>query len=150
MELTNQETVHMEIDPELKRDLVYFPEGLFGFETYHHFLPLAIEENDDTVLILQSYEEPELSFLIMNPFAIKEDYHPEMTAKDYERLGTNDEERISYYVVCVAREIREQSTVNLKCPIAVNVDTRQAYQVILETGDYHMRHQLSELQKRRQ
>ena len=36
------------------------------------------------------------------------------------------------------------STVNLRCPVAVNDQTGQAMQVILESGDYHMRHLLSE------
>ena len=33
---------------------------------------------------------------------------------------------------------------NLRCPVAVNDRTGQAMQVILESGDYHMRHLLSE------
>ena len=36
------------------------------------------------------------------------------------------------------------STVNLKCPVAINVETRTARQVILDTEEYEMRHPLAE------
>ena len=36
------------------------------------------------------------------------------------------------------------STVNLRCPIALNDESRQAIQVILDTDRYHMRHLLAE------
>ena len=37
-----------------------------------------------------------------------------------------------------------ESTVNLKCPVAVHPETRVAQQVILETDRYEMRHLLSQ------
>ena len=40
------------------------------------------------------------------------------------------------------------STVNLRCPVAVNEDTRQAMQVILEDQGYKMHHRLSEFGQR--
>lgn len=41
------------------------------------------------------------------------------------------------------------STVNLRCPVAVNDRTRRAMQVILEGEDYHMHHLLSEFAPQR-
>ena len=46
--------------------------------------------------------------------------------------------------LCVVRSPVSESTVNLKCPVAVNEDTGAALQTILEDGGYEMRHHLSE------
>ena len=40
----------------------------------------------------------------------------------------------------------EESTLNFKCPVVVNPDSRRAIQVILESDAYHMRHRLAEFQ----
>ena len=51
---------------------------------------------------------------------------------------------LCFYALCVVRSPVGESTVNLRCPVAVNDRTGKAMQAILETGDYHMRHLLSE------
>ena len=37
-----------------KDELVVFPDGLFGFSQYHDYLPLSMEEDDSSMLILQT------------------------------------------------------------------------------------------------
>ena len=95
-------------------DLITFQEGLFGFEQFKKFLPVSVEENNDAVLCLQSVEDEELSFVIMNPFFLKEDYDPQLSEADRDALGVTSDQELSYYVLCVAREPSEESTVNLK------------------------------------
>lgn len=131
-----------------REELIYFPEGLFGFEQYKNFLPLPVEEDSDALLCLQSTDDEDLSFVIMNPFYLMNGYEPVLSVRDYEKLGTDDITQISYYVICVVGKTPQDSTVNLKCPIAVNTVSRQAFQVILEAGGYQMRHSLNGLQNR--
>ncbi|CUX49644.1 flagellar assembly protein FliW [Clostridium sp. C105KSO13] len=132
----------------MEEELIYFREGLFGFEEYKTFIPLPVDETSDAVLCLQSTEDPELSFIIMNPFYLKEDYRPVLSSADYKKLGTEDVSLLSFYVVCVIGNSSEKSTVNLKCPIAVNTGNRQAVQVILASEEYRMRHTLNEFRKK--
>ncbi len=129
-------------------ELICFKDGIFGFEQYKRFLPLPIEEDSDAILCLQSIDNTELSFVIMNPFYLKEDYIPMLSSADYNKLGTKSTEFLSFYVICVIGPSSEESTVNLKCPIVVNTKNRQAVQVILESDEYHMRHVLNEFQKK--
>ena len=126
-----------------EEELIRFEEGLFGFENRKDFLPVPFEE-EDTILCLQSIEDRDLSFILMNPFRLMPDYDPVLKPDDYERLGTDQEELLSYYVISVIRSTPEESTVNLKCPVVVNSVTRKAIQVILESGAYRFRHSLSE------
>ncbi|MBR5229625.1 MAG: flagellar assembly protein FliW [Firmicutes bacterium] len=130
-----------------KFDYIEFQEGMFGFEQYTKFIPLMVEDDSDAVVFLQSAEDEDLSFLIMNPFMLCEDYNPVLSDEDYAKIGTNKQEELSFYVICVAKESIEESTINMKCPIVVNTVTRQARQVILDSKEYKFRHFLKEFRK---
>lgn len=128
-------------------EYIEFQDGLFGFEQNTRFIPMMVEEGSDAVVLLQNMENEELSFIVMNPFMLLEDYDPALSDEDYDRLGTRKQEEISFYVVCVVSDKIEETTVNMKCPIAVNTVTRQAIQVILESKEYGFRHYLKEFKK---
>lgn len=144
--MKNESTVNLDV-AYAEKDLIYFEEGLFGFEAYKKFLPLAIEEDSDATLCLQSVEDEELSFVVMNPFILCGSYEPVLSDGDRKKLGQQQEEKLSYYVICVIRDSAEDSSVNLKCPIVVNTVNRKAIQVILEEGNYSLRHPLKEFAK---
>lgn len=128
---------------------IYFEEGLFGFEGYKKFLPVAVAADSDAVLTLHSTEEEGLAFIIMNPFLLKEDYDPQVPEEELKSLGEcGGEEDYSWYVLCVAHRPANQSTVNLKCPIVVNTVTRKAKQVILDQKEYGFRHRLEDLTRK--
>lgn len=125
-------------------DVLYFPDGLFGFEQEQRFLLLPIEGGDGSLLCLQSLQTPALAFTVMNPFFLNPSYAPVLQEGELKSLGVTCSRQLCFYVLCVVRQPVEQSTVNFKCPVAINDETRQAAQVILETTDYEMRHLLSE------
>ena len=101
------------------------------------------------MLSLQSLEDETLSFVLMNPFALVPDYAPVLPAQDKKELDIQDNEKnLAYYVICVIRDSVEASTVNLKAPLAINIDTNKAKQVILEDSKYTFRHVLGDLMKK--
>lgn len=134
-------------DIGIESQYIEFKEGIFGFEEEKKFLPVMLEDGSDAVLYLQSVANQELSFIVMNPFMLKEDYNPVLSEEDYKKLGTADEKDLSYYVFCVIANEAKESTVNLRCPIVVNHATRQARQVILSSEEYGFRHLLKEFEK---
>jgi len=129
---------------------LHFPRGLFGFEEEKSFLLLPFEGSGGTLLCFQSTATPALAFVAVNPLSYKPDYAPELAAPELERLGVSDSRELCYYALCVVREPVADSTVNLRCPIVVNDQTRQALQVILDSRDYGMRHPLSALHSQKE
>lgn len=121
-----------------------FPDGLFGFEEEKEFFLLPFEGSGGTLLCFQSAATPGLAFVAVNPFSLKPDYAPVLTPKDLKAMGVERSEELSFYALCVVRSPVGDSTVNLRCPVAVNEDTGRAAQFILEEGGYHMHHLLSE------
>jgi len=125
-------------------ELLHFPEGLFGFEEEKEFFLLPFEGSEGSLLCFQSAVTPGLAFVAMNPFSLKPDYAPVLTAGELKTMGVERSEDLCFYTLCVVRHPVGDSTVNLRCPVAVNDQTRQAMQVILEDGGYHMHHLLSD------
>lgn len=132
-----------EIDcPEEEK--LHFPEGLFGFEEEKEFFLLPFEGGDGSLLCFQSAATPQLAFVAMNPFSLKPDYAPVLTPGELKAMGVERSEDLCFYTLCVVRSPVGESTVNLRCPVAVNDRTGRAMQVILEEGGYHMHHLLSD------
>ena len=128
----------------LDEDVLSFPAGLFGFEEERRFLLLPFEGSAGTLLCFQSIQTPALAFVAMDPFALMPEYAPVLQPHELENLGASDSQELGYYVLCVVKNPVSDSTVNLKCPVAIHPDTRVARQVILETDAYEMRHPLNQ------
>ena len=122
-----------------------FPDGLFGFEDEKEFLLLPFEGSGGSLLCIQSAQTPGLAFVAVNPFHFKPDYAPALTDEELQALGVQRSEELCFYVLCAVKEPVGESTLNLCCPVAVNDQSQEAMQVILETGVYHMHHKLGEL-----
>lgn len=124
-------------------DLLTFPAGLFGFDEEHSFLLLPFEGSAGSLLCFQSIQTPALAFVAMDPFSLKPDYAPRLQPQELKELGVTEDHALGFYVLCVVKNPVSESTVNLKCPIAINPETRVARQVILEEDAYEMRHPLA-------
>lgn len=134
----------IEYQPE---DIITFPKGVPGFEDEHQFLFLPIEGSDTTLLSMQSVVTPHLCFIAMDPFMLNPSYTPVLTPEECEALQVEQEEDLCFYVLCALKKPVESSTVNLKCPIALNPSTQTAFQVFLDTDAYTMHHPLSEFSR---
>lgn len=132
-----------------EKEFIHFSDGLFGFMDLKNYVPLAFQDNSDALISLQSVEDEDVSFIIMNPFQLYADYTPVLSEEDKKLLDASyNEDNISYYVICVIQDSMEDSTVNLKCPIAVNTDTREARQIILDNALYKFRHLIKDFVKK--
>lgn len=125
-------------------EIIRFAAGLFGFEEEREFLLLPFEGSAGTLLCFQSVQTPALAFVAMDPFALLPEYAPVLQPQELEELGVSDSQELGFYVLCVVKKPVSDSTVNLKCPVAINPDTRAARQVILESDVYEMRHSLAQ------
>ena len=126
-----------------EEDLIILPEGLFGFPDLKRYLPLMMDEDDDSMLLFQSVERPEVAFVLINPTFLLPDYSPSLTPEELAFLEVEDSGELSYFVICVIHDNYLDSTVNLKCPLSINPTTRIGMQIIMEQSPYGFRHKLS-------
>lgn len=119
-----------------ENELLTFPDGLFGFSQYHAYLPLAMDEEDTSMLILQSTDDPYVAFFLIDPLSLLPSYSPVLTPEELSFLGVKSSDDLSYYSICTVKKDYLDNTVNLKCPLVINPDTRKGLQVILSHADY--------------
>ena len=127
-----------------EEDVITFPQGIPSFEDEHEFLLLPIAGGEEALLCMQSVATPHLSFILMNPFSLDQSYAPTLRESERNVLQVERDQDLCFHVLCAMKRPLSDSTINLKCPIAVNPDKRIAMQVILDTDEYHMRHPLSQ------
>jgi len=127
-------TISEEAVLQFSHGLPGFPEEkVFGFLQYQPDSPFAF---------LQSAIEPDLTFLLVEPFAFFKDYHVEIEDDVATELGLSAENLPQVFTVVRVPEKPEEMTANLLAPIVINWQDRKAIQLILENKTYTIRHRL--------
>lgn len=122
---------------------IIFKDGIPGFKELKKYI--LIESENGKFQYLQSVEDSDVCFTMLNPYSIKEDYAPVISESYFEKLGGGKSEEFTLYVVVCLRDPIEESTVNLAGPLLIHVDRRVGVQVITEDKHYTTRHNLLEL-----
>lgn len=120
--------------------VINFNTGMYGFENYTKFVILK-DSPDDDVMFLQSLENTDLSFVLIDPYTIFRNYEPILNEEDLSILEAEKESQLKYLVIAIIKENITQSVANLKSPIAINPSTRIAKQVILQNS-YPLRYNI--------
>lgn len=111
--------------------IIEFPDGLYGFEAHRRFTLLDMDSGPNLLKWMQSIEDPDLAFVVCDPYAFVPSYDPILPAGDLQRLGISDPRDAALLAILVVpRDIRNL-TANLQAPLIINPETRRGKQVIL-------------------
>lgn len=121
-----------------ERKIINFPHSIPGF-TEREFIVVMIEAHLP-FFWLQALHNPDLAFVIADPFLFFPDYTPNIGNADKVFLGIKNDMLV--YAITVVRE-GAYVTMNLLAPIIVNPATNIARQVVLENSSYTVRHNVS-------
>lgn len=123
-----------------EEDIINFTSGMYGFDDYKDYVILKDDPKDD-IMFLQSIDNIDLSFVIVDPYAIFRNYEPSLNEEDLNELSVKNEDSLKFLVIAIIQENIKDSVVNLKSPIAINPKTRRAKQVILQNA-YPLRYNI--------
>lgn len=123
--------------------IIEFPEGILAFEHYKKYVLLDSEE-ELPFRWLQSVENPDISFIIINPFVFKMDYEFKLPDAVVEKLKIASEEDVLVYTIVVIPENFQEMTANLLAPVVINIQEKIGKQIILEGTSYHTKHKMLE------
>ncbi len=124
--------------------IITFPDGVPGFEDSKEFVIIENPEDDIPFNWLQSIDNPNLAFVIINPFIFKSDYDFEIPDLVVKRLKIVEQKDISVYTIVVVPEDINKMTANLSGPVIINVNKRLGKQIILDDNRYHTKHLILE------
>jgi len=120
-------------------DLIHFPGAILGFPASKSYF--IIEAEDSSLFAwLQSSQEPELCFVVTDPFLFRKDYSVNLTTKEIESLVIKEAKEINILsIVSINSRSNGQININLMAPLVVNATTRVGYQLIKEEYTHHLR-----------
>lgn len=124
------------------RNIINFNHGLLGFENVTSFVLVDIPEIPDFKW-LQSIVNPELAFLLVDPFTIKKDYYVELSDEMVTELDISaPEDVLVYTIVTVPKSGFKDATTNLIGPLIINWTKKKAKQIIFERTNNTIRYPL--------
>lgn len=127
-----------EIEIEKNR-IIIFPEGLIGFPDEREYAILE-HKPGSSFYWLQSTEQPELAFVMTNPFLLKQDYLQDLSADEaFHFEKKNGADIVVFVLITIPPGNINNMTANLLGPLVIDSETRQGKQVILANSGYDTR-----------
>lgn len=120
--------------------VVAVPEGLPGFEVCQRFV-IITAPSLAPLTCLQGLDEPQPSFLAIDPHLVVHGYHLELPAAARHRVEAIDDDPLVW--LALVRLDVDTALVNLRAPIVVNPRRMIGVQVISAESDYPIDHCLS-------
>jgi len=120
-----------------EQEIIQFPKGILGFSEYHNFLLIPVDEKKEVPFYyLQSAEEGDLCFVLLDTFAFFKEYDFELDETTVQEIGLEKPEDVFVLTMVTSKGNLKEATTNLKAPIILNTSNKKAMQVVLEKGDY--------------
>ncbi len=111
--------------------IVSFPAGIIGFEETKRYTLISPLGEDKFPMWLQSVEAAEPCFVVYDPMEIYPDYKFEITDEEQEMLRIDENTPYRCLTVAIVPDDYRKTTINLRCPIVINIRDSVAAQVIL-------------------
>jgi flagellar assembly factor FliW len=120
-------------------EIITVSQGLLGFPEYTRFC--LVDSGDDTLILwLQSLENPEIAFPLLEPKIFKPDYTVRLSAVELRDLRLNNINQSAVFSVLTIPEEMTQMTANIKAPLVINLKEQLARQVVLQENEYSVKH----------
>lgn len=121
-----------------EQDLLFFPEGMLGFSNLRKFV-LLDDPNDEIFAWLQSCEDPDVAFPVLEPELIVADYKCDLAKSDLEALQLTEPRKFRSFLIITIPSDPTQMTANFKAPIIINIEKRRARQCVLQDNNLAIR-----------
>ncbi|MCI5620223.1 MAG: flagellar assembly protein FliW [Lachnospiraceae bacterium] len=128
--------------------IIYFEHGMVGFPDMKRFTLIFDSEKQGvpTISWLQSMDEPDVAFPVMDPLLVCAEYNPSVDDELLKPLGEVAEDNLYVLVTVTVPKDIENMAINLKAPIVVNTDTLKASQIIVD-DDLPVKYKIYEMLK---
>ncbi len=122
-----------------EEEVITIQHGLLGFPQYTKFC--LYDAGDDTLILwLQSLDEPQIAFPLLEPKIFKPEYSARLSAMELRDLKLNSVNQSAVFTVLTIPEDVTAMTANLKAPLVINLKERLARQVVLQENEYGIKH----------
>ncbi len=125
---------------EVEQDrTIRFSEGILGFPKQKEYA-LIQTSGESGFYWLQSVDTPDLAFVVCDPRLFVPDYQVPAKVEELVGIGLDSPEKAQ--VFAIVNKSGDMLTGNFQGPLVVNVENRQAKQLVLSDKRYSTRHPL--------
>jgi len=132
-----------EVTYDLDR-VITFEDGIPGFPDSKRYMLMSETEDEDTFFWLQSVDEGDVAFTLMDVYKVLPDYDPQVDRFEVDELGPLAETPLLIYNIVVIPDYVRQMRVNLRAPVVINLNTGLGKQMICTNDDYSIRFMIFE------
>lgn len=118
--------------------ILTFKLPILGFEAQKQFVILYDDDMGDALGWLQSVDDKNVCFIIMDPHMVFDAYAPKVAPDILSKLGLATQGDAVFRSLVVVPAQTSPATVNLKSPLIINPAKKLAAQVVLDQ-DYPVR-----------
>jgi flagellar assembly factor FliW len=115
----------------LEEHLIQFKDGMIGFPKLKQYV-LVESPAMPLILWLQSVDEGDIAFPMIEPYFFKKDYRVNLNDADKHSLGYKEKDSTKILVVMTIPEDMAQMTVNMKAPVVLDINQGSGTQIILQ------------------
>lgn len=109
--------------------VITIPEGLFGFEEYTKYA--LVESEYEPFFWLQSCEDSNLAFLVVDPFLISSEYEANIDDASLAKINIEKPEDIIIMTIVTVPNDGSNITANFQGPLVINKNNKKCLQAIL-------------------
>ena len=122
-----------------EESVLEFSSGIFGFP---HLRRCCLLPYGGTAGLrwIQSLEDPTLLFLSVEPYLVFPEYEAEIPDSEAQALELGSAEEAAVLTLVTVCPDTQTVSANLLAPVVINMRTRQARQVLLDTDRYLTKH----------
>ncbi|PKM44502.1 MAG: flagellar assembly protein FliW [Firmicutes bacterium HGW-Firmicutes-8] len=132
-----------------EKDLIIIAGGVLGFEGIQKFV-LLDHDSETPFKWLQAVDNPELAFVVMEPFIFCPDYQFDLSDSDIEEIGLSKPEEAVVLTILVIPEDPKKMSANIKAPIVINQTNKKGKQIVLNNDEYPIKFYLFREEKKSQ
>lgn len=123
--------------------VIRFKDGIPGLECMRRSILIKVEETIPFYW-LQSVEDGDIAFPVINPLIIDETYSPSVEESIFEELELERDEDLLVVNVAVIPQEVSGMTANMAAPLLINIARNIGRQVILDNNNCQMRQPIYE------
>lgn len=142
MDINTKYLGKINIDEE---SILSFPNGLLGLKDSKEFAIINMQDMP-YFKFLQDIKNPNISFLVINPWEFFSDYDIELPDEKLKNININpkSENLMEIYAIVTLSKEFKKSTANLLAPVVINLKERKGKQFVLNNSPYTTKHPLFE------
>jgi flagellar assembly factor FliW len=123
-----------------ERQKINFPQGLFGFEDFREYILMDAEHQP--FFWLQSLDDKEIAFILINPFLFRPDYEVNINNEDLSEIEVNTPENALIFSIITIPQDGSSMTANLQGPLVINKEKMKGMQAILADVRWKTKHDI--------